>query len=66
MAPDDPGISVDDQTLEHLERLARLEVPPEERESIKLDLSTVLAFVAQLGDLAIEPGAPEEIGRAHV
>lgn len=57
MAPDDPAVSVDDETLAHLERLARLEVPADERESIKADLGTVLAFVAQLEDLAIETGS---------
>lgn len=59
MAPDEPALSVDDQTLEHLERLARLEVPAEEREGIKADLSTVLTFVAQLAGLSVGTGTPE-------
>ena len=59
MAPDEQITSVDDRTLEHLERLARLEVPEEERDGIKADLSTVLTFVAQLADLAIGSDAPE-------
>lgn len=59
MVPDEQITSVDDRTLEHLERLARLEVPAEERDGIKADLSTVLTFVAQLADLAIGADAPK-------
>ncbi len=42
---------VDDETLAHLEDLARLELAPEERERVKADLAAVLGFVAQLADL---------------
>lgn len=57
MAPDEPTTSIDDETLAHLEHLARIEVPADERESVKADLSTVLAFVAQLGEMASETEA---------
>lgn len=42
---------IDDETLSHLEELARLELAPEERERVKADLAAVLGFVDALADL---------------
>ncbi len=63
MAPADP-VTIDDETLAHLERLARLEVPEDERESVKADLAAVLAFVAQLEQVPGRDGAPPAVAVA--
>lgn len=57
-------ISIDDETLSHLEELARLELHPAEREKVKADLAAVLGFVAELaelqeGEVATDLAAPE-------
>ena len=46
--------AVNDETLDHLLRLARLSVPDDERAALKLDLSKVLAFVDQLRSVDVE------------
>lgn len=62
--------SIDDEALAHLERLARLEVPADERESVKADLAAVLEFVAQLNHLPVDgadlAGAEATSGRPDV
>ncbi|HZJ09762.1 MAG TPA: Asp-tRNA(Asn)/Glu-tRNA(Gln) amidotransferase subunit GatC [Trueperaceae bacterium] len=45
---------VDDAVLDHLQRLARLSVPEDEREAVKRDLGKVLAFVAQLREVDVD------------
>ncbi|HEX7001625.1 MAG TPA: Asp-tRNA(Asn)/Glu-tRNA(Gln) amidotransferase subunit GatC [Trueperaceae bacterium] len=45
---------IDDEALAHLERLARLVVPAEEREAVRADLAAVLEFVTQLNELPVE------------
>lgn len=44
---------IDDATFDHLERLARLSVPDDERADLKADLAALLAFVAQLEEIDV-------------
>lgn len=48
VAHDPSPHAVDDQALEHLERLARLVIEPSERENLKRDLVELLGFVDTL------------------
>lgn len=45
--------TIDDEAFDHLQRLARLSVPEEEREALRRDLGKVLAFVAQLREVDV-------------
>lgn len=54
---------IDDQALEHLERLARLVIEPSERADLKHDLVELLGFVDSLLEADVE--GVEEYGRAH-
>lgn len=53
--PDDESRApvIDDETLDHLQRLARLSLPEEERAAVKRDLGKVLAFVDQLREVDV-------------
>lgn len=44
-------MSISDEELAHLERLARIELDAEERESIRGDLSDVLDYFASISEL---------------
>ncbi|HET8985952.1 MAG TPA: Asp-tRNA(Asn)/Glu-tRNA(Gln) amidotransferase subunit GatC [Trueperaceae bacterium] len=46
--------TVDDDALEHLERLARLVIEPAERENLKADLVELLGFVDSLLEADVE------------
>lgn len=46
-------MAVDDETFDHLQRLARLRVPEADRATLKEDLEKVLAFVAQLEEIDV-------------
>lgn len=50
----DTAHPIDDATLDHLQRLARITVPADERERLKHDLGEVLGFVAQLREVDVE------------
>ncbi|MEZ4605453.1 MAG: Asp-tRNA(Asn)/Glu-tRNA(Gln) amidotransferase subunit GatC [Deinococcales bacterium] len=42
---------ISDQEMEHLKNLARLELPPQESQSLKSDLNRTLAYFEQLNEL---------------
>jgi aspartyl-tRNA(Asn)/glutamyl-tRNA(Gln) amidotransferase subunit C len=51
-------MSLDRATVAKIARLARIRVPEEDRDRIAAELSTILAFVEQLGEVdtgAVEP-----------
>jgi aspartyl-tRNA(Asn)/glutamyl-tRNA(Gln) amidotransferase subunit C len=62
------SISVDD--VRHIARLARLELTDEEVARFQAELSTILAYAAQLGSLdagtATDPPAPDQPLREDV
>ena len=57
---------LDDAGLDHLARLARLRLTPEERVSLREDLERILEYMATLDavDPGGDPGAPEATGGA--
>jgi len=54
-------MAVDDETFDHLQRLARISVPAEDRDDLKADLEKVLAFVEQLEEVDVT--GVEELAR---
>lgn len=51
-------MKVDDQLIDKLAALARLEFKPEEKERMKTDLSQMIKFVSKLEELNTEQVAP--------
>lgn len=67
------AVELDDATMEHLQRLARLELEPEEVQSVREDLRSLLAYVDQLQEVdvtdlepAIRPVPPKDTRRSDV
>ncbi|MDL2233754.1 Asp-tRNA(Asn)/Glu-tRNA(Gln) amidotransferase subunit GatC [Ruminococcaceae bacterium OttesenSCG-928-L11] len=53
-------MKIDDGLIGYLEELSRLRLPQEERETVKADLSAILAYIDKLGELdtdGVEPVA---------
>jgi aspartyl-tRNA(Asn)/glutamyl-tRNA(Gln) amidotransferase subunit C len=54
-------VTLDDALLDYLAHLARLRLPPEERERLREDLTRILAYVAILDEVDVgEPPAPAD------
>lgn len=51
---------IDDRTMDRIERLAGLELSPEEREALKSDLSRILDYFQELAELDTEGVPPFE------
>ncbi|HEX7004769.1 MAG TPA: Asp-tRNA(Asn)/Glu-tRNA(Gln) amidotransferase subunit GatC [Trueperaceae bacterium] len=58
-------MKISDEELGHLEKLARIEVPPQERESLRDDLSRILEYFETLGELDTE-GVEEMVRPVHL
>lgn len=51
-------MKIDDQLIEKLATLARLEFNPQEKEQLKVDLEKMIAFIGKLGEVdtaSVEP-----------
>ena len=58
-------MKITDEQLAHLENLARIEVEPGERESLRDDLSKILDYFEKLGELDTE-GVAEMVRPVHL
>lgn len=54
-------VMIDEAQVEHLARLARLELTPEEREAMRSDLNSILGYFEQLS--AVDTEGVEEMQR---
>jgi len=57
---------IDQKTLDHLAYLARIEVPEEEKEQLRTDISNMVAFVDVIQKVALGPRAEEVFTQKNV
>jgi aspartyl-tRNA(Asn)/glutamyl-tRNA(Gln) amidotransferase subunit C len=53
---------MDKKDIENIARLARIEVPEDEKESLVKDIDSILSFVGQISDANIEADPESRVG----